>query len=354
MSALLISMFLLGLVTSVHCVAMCGPMVVTYAVKGGEGGDSSHGRLVPNIAYQSAKIVSYVIVGLLLGAIGSVFNLANLRPYVMAFAGVFMIVMGLGMTGKAPWAARLTPRPPKVLTHALRTLRHRANDDADSDKGSLATPVMFGLLSGLMPCAPLQAAQISAAAAGSALGGGASMLAFGLGTAPLLFAFGTASGLLPMNLKKRLMVALSVVVIVFGVVYVNRAAMLLGSPVTASSVQQSVSGLWSGSSVAAASASVYNTGDDGVVEIPVTIDDTTFSPEVVQIPSDTPVRLVVDRQESSACSDQLAIPQLGVLADLASNAVTTIDVPASKSGTYTLTCGMGMMSGKLVVTSTQS
>jgi len=38
-----------------------------------------------------------------------------------------------------------------------------------------------------------------------------------------------------------------------------------------------------------------------------------------------------------------------VLADLAPNAVTTVDVPATKAGSYTLTCGMGMMSGQLSV-----
>ena len=93
----------------------------------------------------------------------------------------------------------------------------------------------------------------------------------------------------------------------------------------------------------------FKTASDGVVEIPLTISNTRFVPSTVTIPSDKPVRLVVDRQEATACSDQIAIPQLGVLADLAPNAVTTVDVPASKTGTYVLTCGMGMMSGQFVV-----
>ena len=63
MSALFLSMFALGLATSLHCIGMCGPMVVTYAVKGEEDGPW-HKKLVPNLAYQAAKITSYVIVGL--------------------------------------------------------------------------------------------------------------------------------------------------------------------------------------------------------------------------------------------------------------------------------------------------
>ena len=140
MLALFVSMLTLGLVTSIHCVSMCGPMVVTYAVKGEENGPW-HRKLIPNLAYQGAKITSYVIVGLALGAIGSAFNLDGVRPYIMLLAGVFMIIMGLGMTGKFPWAARLTPRPPKFLMTALSKTRRKANADAEAGESSLATPI---------------------------------------------------------------------------------------------------------------------------------------------------------------------------------------------------------------------
>ena len=331
----------LGLVTSLHCVSMCGPMVVTYALKGTEDGTIAQ-RLVPNLAYQGAKIVSYMLVGLLLGAVGSAFNLDDVRPYVMVLAGAFMVVLALGMTGRVPWAARFTPRPPKLLLRAFTAVRRKAVTDAERDRSTLATPVTFGLLTGLMPCAPLMAAQLNAAASGSAVNGAIAMFAFGLGTAPLMLGFGTASSLIPKRLKERVMVALAIVVLVFGVTYLNRGAMLLGSPVTLQSVTSAVVG-----GEQSATAGEYAVGADGVVEIPLTIVNTQFQPKVVDIPADTPVRLVVDRQEANACSDQLAVPQLDVLVDLAPNAVTTVDLPAAGAGSYTLTCGMGMMSGTL-------
>lgn len=345
MLALFVSMLTLGLVTSIHCVSMCGPMVVTYAVKGEENGPW-HRKLIPNLAYQLAKITSYVIVGLALGAIGSAFNIDGVRPYIMGVAGAFMIIMGLGMTGKFPWAARLTPRPPKFLMTALSNTRRKANADAAAGESSLATPISFGLLTGLMPCAPLMAAQLAAAGTGSVLGGGVAMLAFGLGTAPLMLVFGTASSMLPANLKHRLMSVLAIVVIVFGAVYVNRAAMRLGSPVTFNTVKQMVVGT---SSAPVATDTEYVTGADGVVEIPLTIENVQFVPSTLQIPADKPVRLMVNRKEENACSAQLSLPQLGVTVDLAPNAVTAVDLPATKAGQYTLTCGMGMMSGQLLV-----
>ena len=69
---------------------------------------------------------------------------------------------------------------------------------------------------------------------------------------------------------------------------------------------------------------------------------------MISVPADTPVRLVVDRQEDVGCSDQIAVPQMGVLEDLAAFDVTTIELPPAAQGTYTLTCGMGMMSGRIV------
>lgn len=343
MLALFVSMFTLGLVTSIHCVSMCGPMVVSYAIKGEEAGPW-YRKLVPNVAYQAAKITSYILVGFLLGAIGSAFNLDGVRPYIMAVAGLFMIVMGLGMTGLAPWATHLAPRPPKFLIRWLMSLRRKASSDAATGESTIATPIVFGLLTGLFPCAPLQAAQLAAAGTGSVTSGGFAMMAFGLGTMPLMLVFGTASSLLPVNFKKKMMTALALVIIVFGAVYLNRAAMRLGSPVTFSTAKTAFLGTPSMKEVAN-----FKTASDGVVEVPLTISNVRFNPSVVTIPADKPVRLVVDRQEDNACSAQLAVPQLGVLADLAPNAVTTVDIPASKSGSYVLTCGMGMMSGQLVV-----
>lgn len=338
---LFLPMFTLGLITSLHCVSMCGPMVLTYALRGTEDGTLAR-RVVPNVAYQLAKISSYVLVGLLLGTIGSALNLDAIRPYVMVVAGLFMVVLALGMTGKVPWANKLTPRPPRFLVRALSATRRKAVSDSGEAHTSLATPITFGLLTGLFPCAPLMAAQLNAAASGSAVNGAIAMLAFGLGTAPLMLGFGTASSLIPAKLKERVMIALAVVVLLFGVTYLNRGAMLLGSPVTLQSAKTTVLG-----EDRQQPSGAYATAADGVVEIPLTIAQTRFQPSTVDIPADTRVRLVVDRQESNPCSDQLALPQLGILVDLAPNAKTIVEIPATRAGSYTLTCGMGMMSGQL-------
>jgi sulfite exporter TauE/SafE len=318
-------------------------MVVTYAVKS-EDGDSWQKKVLPNLAYQAAKLTSYVLVGFLLGAIGSAFNLNGIRPWVMAAAGVFMIILGLGMTGKVPWAARLTPRPPRMLITALSRLRRKATSDADAGESTIATPIAFGLLTGLMPCAPLQAAELAAAGSGSPVNGALVMLAFGLGTMPLLFAFGTASSMIPTAWKQRMTFVLAFVVIGLGLVFLNRTAMLVGFPVNSNTIKTAVLG-----TPAATTTANYKTGADGVIEVPLSIVNTQYQPSTLSIPADKPVRLVVNRQEDVSCSSQIVFPQLGIKKDLAPNGVTNVDIPATKAGTYTMTCGMGMMSGSLAV-----
>jgi sulfite exporter TauE/SafE len=334
-------MFALGLGTSLHCVSMCGPLVLTYAIKGEEDGPW-YRKLTPNVVYQGAKLVSYMLVGLLLGAVGAFFDLNAIRPYVYYVAGVFMIVLGLGMTGRFPWAARLTPRPPKWLMNSLLKLRRKSVADAKEGHSTLATPITFGLMTGLLPCGPLMAAQIAAAASGSAFTGAFGMAAFAAGTAPLMIAFGTAGSLIPRVWKDRMMVVLAVGVMIFGLVFINRGLVATGAPVTFMTVKTAALGTGS-------AAGEYQTAADGVVEVPISIINTSFVPQVVEIPADTPVRLVVDRQEDVACSDQIYLPQLNILQDLAPNGVTTVDIPATAAGAYTLTCGMSMMQGQLLV-----
>ena len=130
MSALFLSMFALGLATSLHCIGMCGPMVVTYAVKGEEDGPW-HTKLVaePRLPGRQDHELRDRRSGARRHRVA--FNLDGIRPWIMFAAGVFMIILGLGMTGKVPWAARLTPRPPKFLITSLSKLRRKAKSDAE-------------------------------------------------------------------------------------------------------------------------------------------------------------------------------------------------------------------------------
>ena len=73
-----------------------------------------------------------------------------------------------------------------------------------------------------------------------------------------------------------------------------------------------------------------------------------YAPDVVRVPAGQPVRLVFDRQEDSSCSEELVIPELGVRKYLPAFARTTVGITAPAPGTYEITCGMGMLHGRLI------
>jgi sulfite exporter TauE/SafE len=338
------SYLLLGLATSLHCVAMCGGFVLTYSV-----GDAGRGgllrRLVPHLAYHTAKIASYVAVAAVLGAasaaLGRALDITGPRNWILLLAGAYMVLLGLGMTGYFPWLRRLSPRPPRFLVRLLSRNRKRALADSAEGETHLVTPLTFGLLTGLMPCAPLIAAQLGAMSAGSPLGGMTLMLAFGLGTAPLMLAFGVVSSFASGAFRDRMHYVAAVAVVVLGLLLVNRGLVAVGSPVSFETVSHAI--------VGTRITGVQAWRDvGGTAEYELVIENTRFVPDTVELPADRPVRLIVDRREDAPCSAQLAVPQLGVLKDLTPFGKTVVELPATGSGSYTLTCGMAMMSGHIV------
>ena len=171
-----VSMFMAGLATSAHCVAMCGALALSQSL-------GSLADLRRPLFYNVGRVVSYTLVGLLLGAVGGMTSAAFspgaaalVQGALKALAGLCMVALGARMLG-------LFPALRKVSFFGTRLSRLAARL---AHGGAFAV----GLVNGLMPCGPLQAAQIASFASGSALSGAAAMFAFALGTVPLMLALG--------------------------------------------------------------------------------------------------------------------------------------------------------------------
>jgi len=214
-------LLVIGLLTSVHCIAMCGGINLSQTLRGnGEQGYRSEAALVasavglqtettvptphsplptfstlslllPSILYNAGRLVSYTAIGVLVGALGSVITVSGrFQGVVQLAAGIFMVIMGINMLGMFPALRRLGLRMPKFLTAGI--------DERKPGRG----PLIVGLLNGLMPCGPLQAMQLYALSTGSPVRGGVSMFLFCAGTIPLMFSLGIASSALS-NAKGR-------------------------------------------------------------------------------------------------------------------------------------------------------
>jgi len=88
--------------------------------------------------------------------------------------------------------------------------------------------------------------------------------------------------------------------------------------------------------------------EGGVQEIKITVHG-GYSPDVIVVQKDAPVRLNFYRDETDSCSEQVIFGDFGIARHLPPYKTTAIEFTPDKSGEFTFTCGMSMMRGKLIV-----
>lgn len=93
---------------------------------------------------------------------------------------------------------------------------------------------------------------------------------------------------------------------------------------------------------------VARAGADGVQEVVVTVQG-GYSPQTVTVKRGVPVRLLFDRQETSGCSEEVVLPDLGVKRFLPAWEKTPVEFTPDRAGRYGFTCGMSMLRGSVVV-----
>jgi sulfite exporter TauE/SafE/plastocyanin domain-containing protein/copper chaperone CopZ len=325
--------FVVGLLTSLHCIAMCGGIVLSQGIKREDGerqpvSDSQLTRftagLLPSLLYNGGRVVSYTIIGGAVGALGSLFSLSTaLKGAMPIVAGAFMLFLGVRMLGIFPWLSRLRIRFPGLGVGKVRA--------AASRRG----PFVIGLLNGLMPCGPLQTMQVYALGTGSFFAGALSMFLFSLGTVPLLLGFGAISALLSAKFNRRMLKASGVLVMVLGLVMFTRGMSLFGV---------GVPGLPVGGQSGVAVATLGN----GYQEVRTTVESGQYHPFVVQ--KGVPVRWIVSAtaDDLNGCNNPLTVPQYGIRKTLVPGD-NLIEFTPTQEGTVTYTCWMGMISSSFTV-----
>ena len=329
-------LFVIGLITSIHCVVMCGGINMSQCM-GATGKSMSaggKGALWPSFLYNLGRVVSYTAVGALVGAAGSVISFSStMKGVVQVAAGVFMVIMGLNMTGLFPWLARLVPRMPSAVA---RKLNRR--------KGA-AGPFYVGLLNGLMPCGPLQAMQLYALSTGSPLEGALSMLVFSLGTVPLMFALGALSSMMSRKFTSRAMAVGAVLVVALGLTMLTGGLNLAGVmlvPVSATATASAEQ------SVEAKSVDAQGAETQGVQKVRTTLASGRYEP--ITVTAGTPVEWTIDAPDGSinGCNNRMVIPAYGI-----EHAFTVgenvIKFTPDKAGTYPYSCWMGMITSTITV-----
>lgn len=318
-------LFTVGLLTSLHCVAMCGGINLTVCMQYRSDDSGRTAKFIPTALYNLGRVISYTVVGGVAGAVGSAITLPGRAKGVVAvLSGLFMLIMGMNMLGIFPAFRKFNLHLPKFLGRSIYRNSNR--------KG----PFLVGLLNGLMPCGPLQAMQIYALGTGSFAAGALSMFLFSLGTVPLMFGLGAISTALKERFTHKMVKAGSVLVIVLGLIMVNRGLNLSGFGLTADSAAKTRDNV----------AVIKN----GVQYVTTEIEPDRYYPVVVQ--NGLPVKwtIRVEKGDLNGCNNPLTIPQFGIQKKLVVGS-NIVEFTPEKEGDIVYTCWMGMISSRIRVVS---
>ncbi len=438
-------LFVVGVLTSFHCVAMCGGINIsqcmpasaaeaTSAAAKPRRKRSSFAALKPTLLYNAGRVASYTVIGTVVGALGATLSLSlAARSAIQLIAGVFMLLMALSMLGVVPGVATLGARAKATLGKVLPARRNVAGaDETETETETTSTansatatgavteqptgspalkqprripqgPLVVGLLSGFMPCGPLQAMQLYALGSGSALAGGASMLCFALGTVPLMLGLGALAGSLSRHFARKAMTAGACVVMVMGLFMTANGWALAGFPsvqlpnagqalasalggsccangsqaasgcCTSESASQSgccasgSSGDTANSSSSPSSGSSSSGGSssnsssskksssgavatmvDGVQTVETSLSG-GYAP--ITVVAGTPVKWTISatKKTLTSCNRTLEIPEFDIEKTLSAGD-NVIEFTPTKTGTFTYTCWMGMIRSTITVT----
>ncbi|MBA4347998.1 MAG: heavy metal transporter [Clostridiales bacterium] len=337
----LTALFVTGLFTSVHCIAMCGGINLSQSVGAKGTGKAS---LRNPLLYNLGRVISYTIIGGVVGGIGSVLFLSEtLKAVLLALAAVGMLLMGLSMLGWLPsW---LTPRMPRFLAAKI------------GKKGAGKGPLVIGLLNGFMPCGPLQAMQLYALATGSILTGALSMFLFSLGTVPLMLGAGALFSVLKGKFAYVIQRVSAVLVVFFAVVMATNAFSLLGlgssatldaAPAATAAVQEKEAGSDSLLQQALDKGYLPATLDGDVQKIQANLNPSVYPFIIVQ--KGIPVELTITADESSitGCNQTVVFPAFDVKKALTPGD-NVITFTPDETGLIPYTCWMGMLDGRILV-----
>ena len=167
--------FTVGIVASLStCMAVVGGLVLSMSATFAKEGDTVR----PQLMFHSSRIVSFFLLGGVLGTVGSAFQLNDSATLVIGLLiGVVMLILGINLLDVFDWAKKLQPSMPKFLSkHALGVAK----------LNHTLTPMLIGVATFFLPCGFTQSMELYSLTTGSFLKGGLTMLAFALGTLPVL------------------------------------------------------------------------------------------------------------------------------------------------------------------------
>ncbi|MCR5562284.1 MAG: sulfite exporter TauE/SafE family protein, partial [Desulfovibrio sp.] len=312
------ALFGVGLLTSLHCLAMCGGIAMTQGLVGVRQASSVRRS---SLCYQAGRLLSYSAIGALVGSLGAGLTLTEgTRGTIMLVAGVFMLLMALNMLGFFAMLRPLQPRPPRWLTEQIQSLAR----ERTGGQGGWRGPLLTGIANGLMPCGPLQSMQLYALGTGNGWEGACAMAIFCLGTMPVMLGLSLLTGGMGRCSRGRLLQIAAVLLLFLGLGMVHNGLVLRGLSPDALSM--------TGSTQIDAGARAHRTGNGQAVTSFADYD--AYEPIVVQRNLPVIWTLMVPEEKLIGCNNEILAPELGIAKKLVPGK-NTITFTPTKTGIFT-------------------
>jgi uncharacterized protein len=203
--------FTIGLLGSLHCVGMCGPIAMSLPYQGAGRMAAAANALLYNLG----RTTTYVIIGGLFGLLGKGIFLAGYQSALSISMGVLMLILAFFSTNLESRLARLSflQGPLTRLKSAMGKLLR-----AQSQRSFYS----IGLLNGLLPCGLVYMAVVGAVSTGSVAKGAAYMGLFGLGTIPLMLLTALAGNWIGARMRSRIRAVLPFMLVLIAALLIFR------------------------------------------------------------------------------------------------------------------------------------
>lgn len=208
---MLYSAFIFGLISSLHCIGMCGPIAMMIPV------DSTNPtkKATQIITYHLGRLVAYATIGLLFGLVGKGFFLAGIQQRLSIFIGVAMIITIL--TPERVLANYNFSKPVYRLISKIKMALGKQFKNRSYQ--SLFT---IGVLNGFLPCGMVYVALFGAIAMQNVSLGITYMLLFGLGTVPMMSSVTYLNSFMTLSFRNKVQKAIPYVGVIIGVLFILR------------------------------------------------------------------------------------------------------------------------------------
>ena len=329
--------FLTGLTSGgISCIAIQGGFLASAIATIKKENNIFKNNLLYVSAFLTAKIISYTILGAIMGLIGTILKITIQTQAIFQLAiGIFLLGTSLRLMNIHPIFRYFSITPPKIVYKLARK---------NSMQSNYTTPFILGILTVLMPCGVTQAMMVLAIGTGNYLQGALIMFAFTLGTSPIFLAIGTITA---QFMKMKLFSYISAGIIgLFGIISLNGAMGLLGSPHTIQNYWKVITG----------SVEYQNTGylkgnsAETTQEATITVLNNGYRSDIDTLKVNVPLKLKLITNNTSGCARAFTIPSLNISKILPETGVETIEFTPTKIGRLAYSCSMGMYTGSFQVT----